>query len=507
MNLPGRWFNGRQTRQKWAAELVWLRLRYRDAAGPTQGIRLLSRPQAGGRVALYFRPGPVSHLYLGVPEIYLRLLRRMAVDFSFSLTPLPPAEKLPDWGRLTAVAELPWNAPFVAHIVNERAFVGRIGEKGSAGSYWPRPKGKEVGGSAWQLPENPPVGLSNQPHWSDHRPPAALMASQSDSLSWPLGHTRSGIPLQAKGQLNIYGRQEAVADWLVYQVTQMLTVNPANLVVVDGIGDLVPQLKRKTAVTRLLGEQLTYVDIDGATLTNGLNPLAAVPGETGVETLRRWQRWFQGMNVHPDGIALLEQAWQSGVTDIPALQKWLKQVERQGRYAGMVTSSIKSITSLQAALGRLTASRILREWLEWPINRFAGLPEGALLYTSRGDDWARQQMLCAVMLAAMNIPGVQLVLHGFPWPLFDFKALPPDSSLVISNGPWLARALPVLVQTGPQETITLTARFLPDDPVQTESLQLLQKGEGVVVLGEEVVFTTWRPMPNGRGPEKQPKAG
>ena len=57
---------------------------------------------------------------------------------------------------------------------------------------------------------------------------------------------------------------------------------------------LVPRLKRKAAVTRLLGEQLAYVDMDGTSLANGFNPLAAVPGETEEALLQRWQRWFGG---------------------------------------------------------------------------------------------------------------------------------------------------------------------------------------------------------------------
>jgi hypothetical protein len=78
--------------------------------------------------------------------------------------------------------------------------------------------------------------------------------------------------------VNVYGRQAAVADWLVHQVTQMVHLNPANLVVIDGRGDLVPQLKRKVAVTRLLGQQLAYIDMDSASFVGGYNPLAAVPG-------------------------------------------------------------------------------------------------------------------------------------------------------------------------------------------------------------------------------------
>ena len=63
-----------------------------------------------------------------------------------------------------------------------------------------------------------------------------------------------------------------MADWLVHQVTQMVAVNPANLVVIDGAGDLAPKLKRKAVVTRLLGEQLAYVGMDGVSRVAGCLP-------------------------------------------------------------------------------------------------------------------------------------------------------------------------------------------------------------------------------------------
>ena len=57
---------------------------------------------------------------------------------------------------------------------------------------------------------------------------------------------------------------------------------------------------------------------------------------------------------------------------------------------------------LEAALGRLTADRQIRQWLEWPADRFAGLPQGALIFTCRGQEWARQQLL----VAAFGLPSV-----------------------------------------------------------------------------------------------------
>src|SRR5690606_2141383 len=138
--------------------------------------------------------------------------------------------------------------------------------------------------------------------------------------------------------------------------------DPANLVVLDGVGDLVPHLKRRAAVTRLLGEQLAYLDIEASALAQGFNPLAAVPGETTAATGRRWQQWFAGMGVHPQGLALLDKAQQVGLGDIPALRQWLRQVERQGPQV--------AVSSLALALDRLLAHRPLREWLSWPAERW-----------------------------------------------------------------------------------------------------------------------------------------
>jgi hypothetical protein len=235
-----------------------------DAGQARHGAsRLLSRPLACGRVALYFRPDEaVSALYLGVPETHVRLLQRMAADFNFSLKPKLPEVAMPAAQRLTAVSELPWERPFW-HIVNEYAFVS--GSQGDVdrnrghnhGRFLPQPLAKAAKEKAgiWQLPSNPAPGLTAQPYWNGHHPPARLAVTEPDPGRWLLGRSQSGNPLHVAGRVNIYGRQEAVADWLVHQVTQMVALDHANLMILDGAGDLVPRLKRKAAVTRLLGEQ------------------------------------------------------------------------------------------------------------------------------------------------------------------------------------------------------------------------------------------------------------
>ena len=105
MKLFSRLSVHRRAREKWEAHLVWFRLRYQEPDGPTRCLKLLSRPAACGRIALYYLPGIVSQLYLGVPEAYLPLLRQMAGDFVFSIRPMEPGICTPVIQRLTPVSD------------------------------------------------------------------------------------------------------------------------------------------------------------------------------------------------------------------------------------------------------------------------------------------------------------------------------------------------------------------------------------------------------------------
>jgi hypothetical protein len=488
-----KWLGKRAAREQWDAGLAWFRLRYLTPDGPTRCIKLLSRPQACGRVALYFLPGEaIAELYLGIPETHVRLLQRMAADFGFPLRPKPPETAIPAAQRLTAVSELPWERPFMAHVVNECAFVSLLDGENKVptrGAYLPQPPSAapKHDAPAWRLPNKPSPGLTAQPYWNGQPPPAHLVAVEPDPRRWLLGRSQSGLPLHVAGRINIYGRQEAVADWLVQQVTQMVSLDHTNLVVIDGAGDLVPRLKRKAAVTRLLGEQLAYVDIDGASLVGGFNPLAATPGETETALLQRWQRWFQGMSVHSQGVQLLVKAREDGVGDIPSLQKWLKQVERQGHYA--------AVSSLKLALNRLTAGRLLREWVMWPTNPWSQITDRAMFFSCKGGGWERHHLLRAVLLAAVGQPDKKIIVHGFPWSASGIEDIREHEALVIGSGPPLAEAATVLVQSDPQLTIKLGQRFLDNNPLLVENLHLLQRGEGILVQDRETVFTTWLGRP------------
>lgn len=481
-------FGKRAAREKWDAGLVWFRLRYLEPEGPTRCINLLSRPPACGRVALYYWPGEaVSQLYLGIPESHVRLLQRMVADFGFSLKSKPPEVNMPPAQRLTAADRLPWHRPFLAHIVNEAVFVSLV-EENNKGSYFPQASvpDRKQRCPTWMLPEAVPFGLTLKPTWKGSEPTAHPVAHEDGERRWLLGRSPANQPIQVAGRVNVYGRQEAVAEWLVHQITQMITLNPANLVVIDGRGDLIPQLKRKAVVTRLFGEQLAYVDIDSTSLVGGFNPLAAVPGENAERQVMRWQQWVQGMAVHPQGVQLLTQAHEAGVEDFPSLRKWLKQKERQGQYT--------AVSSLSLALNRLTASRTLREWLEWPTNAYEILPKGSLFFACKATGWDRQQLLRSVLLSALQMPDVYLIVHGFPWVKGDEVRLQQTANMVLSNGPLLADSTVMLTESHAPGVAALTKRFLAGDAQWCENLELLGRGEGLALITDEVIFTTW----NGR---------
>lgn len=469
----------RKARDRWDAGLVWFRLRYDDAAGPRRAIELLSYGQNAGRVALVFRPGTeVSRLYLGIPQGHTATLQRLATDFAFSVR----IEEPEDARRATPLAPIdtfPWEKPFVAHVVENSVFVDT---PEASCRYLPQPGTK--GPSSWQFPASPPPGLALRPSWNGHLSlPLGLTIGKTGQHGWPLGHTTDGDLLNAPGPVNVYGGQEAVAAWLVRLAAHLLATDHTGLIVIDGAGDLVPVLKRKALVTRRLGQDLTYVDIDSMAVGTGFNPLAPLGGETAAATLQRWQHWFAHMDVHPAGLALLADAQQEGVADIPSLQRWLEQPEQQHRP--------EAAHQIQAALKRLLADPHIREWLSWPTHPFAGLPAGALLFACTAGSWARQLVLRAALLAALRIPGVRLVLHGLPWREWSAGPRVDLGRAILATGPLLPAATVVLTASEPPGAAILAGRFLRGNAWWEESLQLLDHGEGIIVDNGTVTLASW----------------
>jgi hypothetical protein len=485
MKLWQHWFNDKSQRERWEAGLRWFRLRYLDPAGPVRALTLLSRPRAAGRIALYFQPtADVSRLHVGLPEPYAATLKQMAADFAFSLQPADPTLALPPPQPLAPAEALPWERPFVAHVVDGRALSNTLDEGAVKGPYLPAPPADNHEHLRWHLPDEPPTGLRLQPFWNGQGPPAHLLVPADEAHHWPLGQARDGRLLQAPGRINVYGDGGAVAEWLVHVVLRALSMDPAGLIVVDGAGDLVPRLKRKQQVTRLLGRRLTYIDIDGAAVAGGFNPLALLPGETEVERRERWQRWFASMDVHPESLPLLSQAMAERVGDVPSLQRWLERPEQQQQ---------TSTASLNLALKRLLADALAREWLTWPTDCFANLREAALFFACRAQGRTGSALLQSILLAAGH--GDHVVAYGIPWKEVSMDGLRDHPRLIIGNGPLLSGSTVILTHTLGPAAATLAGRFLAHDVQQEENMQLLKSGEAIIAFDGSAVPISWHAAP------------
>jgi hypothetical protein len=476
----------RKARAEWDAGLRWFRLRYEDAADPRRAIELLSGRPAAGRVALVFLPGTeVSRLYVGIPERHTATWQRLARDFAFSVRreePMVAQQVMP----LAPVANLPWERAFVAHVVENCAFIDTPEEPGR---YLPRPGMAAM--SSWQLPADPPAGLALRPTWNGHLSvPPSFTTGETGRRGWPLGRSPDGTLFSVTGPVNVYGGQDAAAAWLVQLIAHLLDTDPAGLIVLDGAGDLVPVLKRKELVTRRLGQELAYVDIDSLAVGTGFNPLAPLSSETAAATLRRWQHWFEGMGVYPAGLQVLEAAQKAGVADIPGLERWLERPEQQHRP--------EATHRIQAVLKRLLADPHLREWLSWPTHPFAGLQPGALLFACTAGSWARHQVLTAARLAALQIPGARLVLHGLPWQEWPANEPSDLGRAMVTNGPLSPAATVLLAASEPPGSAILARRFLRESEWWQESLQLLDHGEGIILDNGAVTLASWKNGPTGR---------
>jgi hypothetical protein len=188
------------------------------------------------------------------------------------------------------------------------------------------------------------------------------------------------------------------------------------------------------------------------------------------------------MNLQPQALPLLAQAREAGVGDIPGLQKWLKQAARRGE------QRVPALSSLVLAFNRLTAEPNLRQWLDWPTDRFESLPAGTLIFACPATTWARQQLLRAVWLAVRQLPGVRLVLHGCPWLTVD---RPISGQMVTSNGPLLAESVQILVGSEPAAAAKLAALFLNQDPLLAEALEILSPNQAILAQRDDIRLISW----------------
>ncbi|MCP4358147.1 MAG: hypothetical protein GY796_09060 [Chloroflexi bacterium] len=480
----------RKSRISWDAQAVWYRVRYTEPTAVRKCLLWLATANKIGRIALWHEATPeMTTLHIGLPAGGAAVFTRMAGDYGFSLQPklsqtaLPPAMKLYPLNE----DDLPWEVSFMAHIVAGWPFASRLNDENKKGQYLPTApeKKQRETPSTWALP-SPDRGMRQRPVWPHvNGAGPELAAAKPDAAKWLLGRGVEGTPLQAGGRLNLYGGAQETADWLAQMTHQMIRLHPGNLILIDGRGNLAPQLKRKQSILRLIGDKVTYMDMDNALTASGFNPLAAVPGETEAQTIRRWQDWFSHMGVHRSNLPPLAEAFNQGAREIGALRRWLDEPGQQIRQD--VTAS------LARRLETFLETRTIREWVDWPDNPFRLLPEGVLLFACECSSWERQQLLNAVLLGAFNSAGARLILHGIPWRELRLNYwLLNSKTIITSNGPLFPDGRVVLVRCEKAEAAALLAnRFFPEDPQLRENVHLLQRGEGILINKSTPIYTAW----------------
>lgn len=483
--------NDKQARLAWDEQAVWYRLRYTDPTAVCKCLQWLSTAQKVGRVALWQQVLPeITRLYIGIPPNGKAVLHRMAEDYHFSLQPILPQVSLPPAAKMLPLteADLPWETSFVAHIVDGRPFVVLLENSNQKGAYLPVLPGKKqpLPVLDWTVPA-PRRGTSRQPVWPQvNGAHSNLAATGPEPQKWLLGRDAQGWPLQTGGCLNLYGDDGEAAAWLAHMAGQLIRLNPGNLIIIDGSGNLVPQLKRTPSILRLIGVKLHYMDMDNTLIATGFNPLASVPGESETQTVQRWQHWFSDMGVHRSNLPTLAQAFAEGIREMSDLRRWLDEPGQQIRQ--------EVIASLIRCLELYLETRAIREWMDWPDNPFRLLPDGALLFACRCDSWARLQLLNAILLGALHSPDARLILHGIPWRQLPVYRLPQktDGAIITSNGPLFAEGKVILARCHKVAAAALLAeRFFPDNAQMGENMHLLQRGESVVISDGEPIYTTW----------------
>jgi hypothetical protein len=479
---------GKTERSEWEARAVWLRVRYTDPHQLRKCLLWLSTATKVGRVALWHQVDAAgAMLHIGLPPNAEPVIMRMAHDYGFSLQVKLDILLLPSVMKLSplAAADLPWDASFMAHLVGEQTFVAALHKETSTGQYQPEASGKKMKSdqATWKLPE-PGRGLSQQPVWTPVGDAiAAMSVTQPDEKKWMLGLSREGKLLQTGGSINLYGGSEETSVWLTHMATQLIRQQPGNLIIIDGCGNLVPQLKRKNSVLRLIGSRLHYMDMDNDLVSSGFNPLAAVPGEPEPDMQARWRAWFTQMGVHRSNLPILAEAYAAGIRELMALVRWLNLPAQQIREP--------ETASLRHRLNAFLRTRIIQEWVDWPDNPFRLLPEGGLLFSCHCQSWERTQMLFSVLLGALNSPDARLILHGIPWQDCQIS-VPEDRSVFVSNGPVLPEGKQILVRCHKAAAASLLgSHFFPDDAQMQENLHLLGMGEGIVVDQGEPIYTSW----------------
>lgn len=466
-----KWFKQRRQAKQlaaWTPDLEWFRVRYDDAEPTTHALTLLSLQAAAGRIAILFqREDDAAALMIGIAKPFAPLLQQMAHDFNFMLT-FDVGFGFPTDQTLTPYTDCHWTDSFSGQLIHGNLFR----HDGQGGMPFPNPR---AAGTLPTLPTQPPFGLSCQPEWENYlsatqfTPPAA-----APSADWLLGYTQDGQLVATMGQVGIYGDPDSMDDWLTQQLTATLEYDTSQLVVVDLGGQVVAALKRKPIVTRLLNEQIRYLNLAGQTIPTAINPLAPLLGEQAQDTLSRWQHWFSGMELLPYSSPYLDAAFHAGVRDLFALQKWLKGQQRR--------QQATELTQLVRVVNRLLNDGMLRDWLGVTLEPL--IPDTTLLFGYLDDNgWGTLQIARAVTIAAIRDANTRIVLH-LPF-VSGSKAFAYAGNPILTTAPNFSVQTEVSVsQLTISETVRRDARLI-------ENATLLRSGECIAVLDDQATFLHW----------------
>jgi hypothetical protein len=455
----------RQTKQRktWLADLEWFRVHYDHAEQTTRALTLLSRQAAAGRIAILFdTSADFTFLIIGIPKPFVPLLEQIAQDFGFMLS-FGSAFELPEQS-LVPYTDCTWKATFTGQLIHGNLFRHDL----QLGMPFPTPKDA---GNLPTLPAKPPMGLARQPQWDNYL--SAAQFAPPAAAPWLLGYTAGGQLVATTGKVGIYGKPDRMNDWLTQQLQATLKHDTAHLVVIDLDGQVISALKRKPIVTRLLNEQIRYLDLAGETIPTPLNPLAPLINESENDLLLRWRKWFRGMGMRDDSFYYLDLAFQEGVRDLLTLQKWLRGQRRRTQCVGLV--------QLESVVNRLLNDETVRDWLGVATEPL--IPDTTLLFGYKDNSWGGKQIARAVIMAALHDPKTRLVLN-LPF-LSDRKAFENADNPILTTVPNLP------VQTEVSVSWLTTSETVRRDARLMENALLLRSGECIAVRNEHASFLHW----------------
>ncbi len=464
-------------RQDWEASLAWVRVRYHKPEQLHKCIRWLTGSEKIRRLGIYFLIGEfVSQLYLGIPKQGTAVFTQMCQDYGIQRAPMPLDIEIPKIATLTFTHRLQWKRPFYAHIDGNALFI-----ENNCGDLFPEAKDEMT--TEWQLP----LGKGLQPNLDLSIYNGSECAFQS-SKGWPLGFGfKTQSPLMQSGRINLYGSQEATAKWLEPVALSMLSNPNRGLVVLDGVGNLVPSLKRKASVVEKLEDNLTYLDFDSH-LISGFNPFSKAPFEDNQTHLNRIKTWFVQMGLPIHETSLIQKAIQTDkVNTLHEFARWVDLPDQQ--------RMPKEIGRLKSVLNRLCAKRSTRDRLEWPTNPFTTLPEGDLLFACQQGSWEKQQIMFLILLSVIKHKQIDVILHGIEWgelQVHQLYEMIENENIIISNGPLLPNSIQIFTASHPDRAKKISRQFFNHDERIEENLNILAPGQSLLVnMNRQIAMARW----------------